>query len=273
MPEKSYTYFAPLPANFSKTYRNSVSAANLVKSVTDRRLDTFSSETTFILDIATHNKVSHLWLKSTGVTSVQVVINNAVVKTVTRAGHTVTDAQGRSVEWKAAETDGFDNWLIDVRIPPPDPNDPTQKPTPRTTSRVGVTVAGASRKVYELAAIDAQIALDAEERFSTFDFTPIWRGWTTHQAITGRLKGIPPLNSEPPRHDLDLSILYLDNAYHQPLLTFLYQNPNFCLVPEYNRYPRIVFTAATLPNWEMQLRRLVANLKTHNTLSLRISES
>ena len=270
MPEKSYSYFAPLPANFNRrTYHTSVTPANVVPSVTDRRLDTYSEETTFVLDTSSYTTITHLWLKSTGVTQVTVTINNQVAANTTRAGHTVTDAQGRTVDWKS---DGFENYLLDCRIPPPSdrPNDP---PTPRTSSRVGVTVSGANKKVYEIAAIGVSLELDAEERFSTFDFTPIWRGWQTHRTITGRLKGIPPINSEPPRHDLDLSILYLDNAVHQPLLTFLYQNPNFCLVPEYNRYPHIVFSAATLPNWEMQLRRLVQSLKVHNALSLRISEA
>lgn len=269
MPPKSYTYFCPIPANFGKTYTNAVSAANLVKSVTDRRLDTFSSETTFILDTSSHNKVTHLWMKGTGITSIQVIINNAVVKTQTRLGYSVQNAQGDTVEWKQ---DGFENYLLDVRNIDTT-NHPPKPPTPQTTTRVGVTIAGANRKVVELAAIDAQIEVNAEERFSQFDFAPVWRNYTTHQNINGRLKGIPPLNAEPYRRDLDLQILYLDTAYHQPLLNFLYQNPNFCLIPEYKRYPHILFSECTLPNWELQLRYLVQNLKNHKTLSLRISEA
>ena len=269
MPPKSYTYFCPLPANFGNTYTNAVSAANLVKSVTDRRLDTFSSETTFILDTSSNPRVTHLWVKGTGITSIQVVINNAIVETVTRARYSVQNAQGHPVEW---QQDGFENYLIDVRIIDTT-NTPPNPPKPQTTTKVGVTIGGGSAKVVELAAIEARLELEAEERFSEFDFTPVWRNYTTHQNINGRLKGIPPLNSEPYRRDLDMQILYLDTALHQPLLNFLYQNPNFCLIPEYQRYPHILFSEATLPNWEMQLRYLVANLKNHQTLSLRVSEA
>lgn len=275
------TRFCPLPANKNQTYHTSVSAANLVKRVTDRRLNTYSEQTDFILDIASHNQVTHLWVKSTGVTEITVMINNVTVKRATRAAgahaHTVMDAQGRDVDWYGANSDNFENWLLDLRVnAPTDPHAPIDednRPEARTTARVGVTVSGASAKVYEIAALDSQVELDAEERFSRFDFTPVWRNYTTHQSITGRLKGIPPVNSEPYRRDLELTILYLENAVHQPLLNFLYANPNFALIPEYTRYPHIIFTEATLPNWEMQLRNLEETLKIHRTLSMRVSEA
>ena len=260
------TRFCPIPTNFNgNTYHTSIADANLVSSVTDRRLDTFSTEGVFVLDLTDHNAVTHLFVKGTGLDSIVAVdaANTNLVNLADTSTYSVESAQGLTVDYSQ---DGFDNYLFDMR-------DMAAPDTAITTTVITLTLTGADRKLYEVAAMDAQVELDAEDRFSEFDFSPVWRGYTTHQNINGRIKGIPPLNAEPYRRDLDMTILYMDNAYHQPLLNFLYENPNFCLVPESTRYPHIFFSEATLPNWEAQVRYLVADLKNHRTLSLRISEA
>ena len=256
----STTRFAKLPTNFKKTYRTAIADANLVSSVTDRRLDTSSAETVFVLDLSANTRATHLFVKAKGLVSVSVTdAGGTMVASQTVAAYAVTDAQGHNVEF---DQDGFQNLLLPLTG------------APLTTTSLTVTaVYGTGGAMVELAALDVQLELDAEERFSQFDFRPVWRGWTTHQNINGRLKGVPPVNAEPYRRDLEMTIKYLDNASHQPLLNFLYENPNFCLVPEYDRYPHILFSECTLPNWELQLRYLAEDLKTHQALSLLISEA
>lgn len=196
----STTIFAPLPANFDgNTYHTSLLPANRVKSVTDRRLDTFSTETLFVLDLTDNPSVTHLFVKGTDIASIAAVDagNTNLFNTVDTSMWEVTNAQGEVV---AHDQDGFDNYLIPVNSPP------------FSANQITVTLTGTNRKLYEIAALEVQVELDAKERFSQFDFTPVWRGWTTHRMGNGRLKGVPPVNQEPPRDDVSLQILYLDNA-------------------------------------------------------------
>ena len=44
-----------------------------MKSVVDRRIDTFSTESVFVLDLTDHYPVTHLWLKGTGIDSIVAV--------------------------------------------------------------------------------------------------------------------------------------------------------------------------------------------------------
>ena len=260
------TLFCKLPENFDgNTYHTAEADANRVKSVVDRRFDTFSTEDVFVLDLTDHESVTHLWVKATGIDSVVAVdaSNANLVNLTDTSTYTVENVQGVTVDHSE---DGFDNYLFDVR-------DTSAPDTAITTTEITVTLTGTDRKLYEIAALDAQVELDAEGDFSQFDFTPVWRGWATHRMGTGRLKGILPVNSEPPRRDLALTILYLDNASHQPIVNFLSSNPNFALVPEYGRYPHIVFSEATLPNWQLQVQNIVEDLKNHQSLSLTIGEA
>lgn len=253
------TRFCPLPANFGgNTYKTSKLAANKIKSVTDRRWDTFSSEGTLILDTTSNPRVTHLWVKGTGITEIQARSSGTLVASQVIADFSVQNAQGHDV---AINADGFDNILLPLTG------------APLTTTQLDVTISGTNRKVTEIAAIDALIEIDAEERFSQMDFTPVWRGMTTHRPITGRIKSVPPVNKEPYRYNVDMTILYLNNASHQPLINFLYENPNFCLIPEYTRYPNVCLLEATLPNWELQIRNLIEDLKIHQSLSLTVWES
>lgn len=244
------TLFCKLPANFDgNTYHTAEADANRVKSVVDRRIDTFSTEDVFVLDLTDAPSVTHLWLKGTGIDSVVAVDASSadLVNLTDTSTYTVENAQGVTVDHSE---DGFDNYLFDVR-------DTAAPDTAITTTEITVTLTGTDRRLYEVAALDAQVELGAEDDFSQFDFTPVWRGFTTHRMGTGRIKGIPPVNSEPVRRDLALTILYLDNASHQGIVNFLSSNPNFALVPEYGRYPHIVFSEATLPNWNCKCKILL----------------
>ena len=257
----SKTIFAPLPVNFDgNTYHTSVADANRVRSVVDRRIDTYSSEDVFVLDLTDNPQLTHLFVKGTGIASIAAVDagNINLFSTVDTSTWAVTNAQGAVVEHNQ---DGFDNFMIPVDSPP------------FSASQITVTLTGTGHRLYEVAAIDNRVELNAEERFSQFDFTPVWRGFTTHRMGTGRIKGIPPVNSEPVRRDLALTILYLDNASHQGIVNFLSSHPNFALVPEYGRYPHIVFSEATLPNWQLQVQNLIEDLKIHQSLSLTIGEA
>ena len=258
------TRFAPLPANFGgNTYRNSKSTGNRIHTVTDRRLDTSSSETTFLLDIEDAGQASHVFVKAKNLTSIAIndEDDNALVSD-TISSYTVQNAQGQTVDFTA---DGFQNLLY--------PLDPDPDNLPVTTDTLSVMVAGTNTEVYELAAIDSKIELDAETKFSTFDFRRTQRTYQLHEKINGRVVGIPPLNSEPYRWEIALEILYLNNESYDTVLNFLYEYPNFCFIPEYSRYPSRVFTEATLPKAELQLNYLERTLKMHQILQLTIWEA
>lgn len=255
------THFCGLPANFNgNTYHTSRTPANLVKSVTDRRLDTSSTQSVFVLDLTRNPRVTHVFVKGQGLTSIQVTNGSDVVASQSISAFSVSDAQGREV---AFDGDGFQNILLPL----------TGAPITATMNTLGVTVGGT--RVVELAAIDSRVALDAEERFSQFDFSRQWRRQITHEAITGRRKTIPPVNSEPPRYRCELLINYLDNDQtYNDLLNFFYENPNgFAFLPEPTRYPHLTFTSAILENPEQQLRYIDERLKIHRQLYLSVLEA
>ena len=250
------TRFCPVPANFGgNTYLNSQSAANVLKSVTDRRLDTgldLSTSTLFYLDLSDNPRVTDLYVRGVGITHISLDTSDMLDVT----SYSVMDAQGRSVAW---DVGGFQHILMPLAN------------SPVLVDSVSVTVTGT--RLVEIAAIDTRISIDSEDRLSRMDFRRVHRGSVEHQTIAGRVRRVPPVNSEPYRWELDLGILHLNSVSPQSLLDFFYAYPNFCMIPEYSRYPSRVFTEATLPQSALQLRYLDNRLKQHQILELTVIES
>ena len=256
------TLFCPIPANFNgNTYHTSKVAANRISTVTDRRLDTSRAAGVFVLDLTSNTKITHLFIKAKNLDG-NITITG-ITNTITQAvdTYTVRDAQGNTVKFNP---DGFDNYLISF-------------PDGTTTSTLTVTVSTGT--VYEIAALDAQVKIDAEKYLLECDFSRVHRAATIHESITGRLKAIPPVNSEPYRWQVALGLLYLNiheetaRDEYNKILDFLTNNPNFAFVPEYTRYPDRVFTAAVLPNFEYQLRYIEETIKIYQGLHFRIAEA
>ena len=251
------TLLCPVPANFGgNTYLNSQSDVNVLGSVVDRRLDTgqelSAAGTVVYLDVSAHARVTHLFVKGVGISNIS--LDTGDVLDVT--SFSVMDEQGGVSDWRE---DGFQNILLPLAS------------APVSVGSLTVTLSGV--RLVEIAALDTRISLDAESRFSRMDFRRRRRGSRQHQTITGRVRSVPPVNAEPYRWELDLGILHLDGVSPQVLLDFFEAYPNFCIVPEYSRYPSRVFTEALLPQAELQLRYVDARLKQHQILELNIIES
>ena len=255
------TRFCPLPANFGgNTYHTAKSDANKISSVTDRRLDTFYYDAnqlspTIVLDISSVGSISHVFVKGKSLTYLA-MSEGGVADLTTFA---VTDAQGNTVPH---DRDDYQNILFELEN------------GPITTDEISATITGTGNyQIVEVAAINSEIEFDAESRFTTMNFKRIHRAWQTHEKLNGRITGVPPVNAEPFRWELELGILSLNEPDYDALLNFLYTYPNFCLIPEYTRYPDRVFTEATLPNGELQIRYLEQNLKQHQILELMVWEA
>ena len=259
------TRFCPVPANFGgNTYLNSQSAANVLKSVTDRRLDTgfdLSTSALFYLDLSSNRRVTHLYVRGVGITHISVDTSDVLDVT----SYSVEDAQGFVSDWESTQERTSDWALYGFQhILMPLANSPV-------VDSVSVTVTGT--RVVEIAAIDTRIRLDSESRLSRMDFRRVRRGSVEHRTITGRVRRVPPVNMEPYRWELDLGIIYLNRVSPESILEFFNEYPNFCMIPEYSRYPSRVFTEATLPQSALQLRYLDNSLKQHQILELTIMES
>lgn len=261
---ESRTLLCPPIVNFGgNTYKKSVSDANRITTVTDRRLDTYSSESVFVLDTvqdAANTDVTHLYIKGKGITRIQIsgvgVVGAAIDQQA--AAYAVQNAQGGTTDYEA---DGYQNFLFGLN---------------RTghenwnVNRITITITGDPHKqVYEIAAFNAVMVFDSQRYYRQLAYNRTHRGSRLREYITGRVKRIDPVNKEPHRWRVRTALKNRwmnDPPIGKTLQNFFDTYPNFAMIPEYSRWTDRVFSAATLENPEYQLNFLGDNTESYEML-------
>lgn len=262
--------FCPLPVNLNRTYRNSKADANLIKTVTDRKLNTFSSDATIFLDTtdAAGNPtiVSHIYIKAKNLTNVGISgTGTHIGSSLSQSMSTfqVTDAQGTVVSFVQ---DGYQNVLLNLPYSVGNTNTNFW-----IASGITLTLQGTDREVYEVAAFQSLIAIPADNKYTNFDYFHQKRGEIIKRNAAKRLRAIPAINNEPARGGLDLTINYLNDESYQSLINFFDLYPNFAFIPYYGKYPHRVWTAA-VKDGDLEARYIGRSNK-HSRVSLRILEA
>ena len=236
------TYFFDYPVNFHddivrNTARDNANVYRAITTFTDGDADTYRTETAYRLftspryragDVTQHARVSHIFVKGTGITSysLSVPAGYGTGSTVTRTLPThVTTPQGQNVP---ILHDGKQHDLFAI-------------PTPVTARALDIVFTGTSVKLYSIMLLDLKLSLNADARF--IQIVPTLTNRATD--IFETLQGIHRRWQAAARWkwQVQLGARFRGTESYETLITFMQKMPLFTFAQEYHRYPERVYPA------------------------------
>lgn len=263
--------FCPLPTK--KIYSaSSLADATLVKSASDRQERTESSYPSYWADITETGKVTHVFIQSKDVDTIQIFDGADRVANVNESTWRVETEQGAPSEW--TDTGGIQSWLIPLNL---------ETDTDfRTTNLLKIDFTGSGFKILQIAPlfsekkyrIKAESDTERAAQLTQLDIEPVLRNYATRRDMSGNLSFLPPINAPPVRHHTQLSIFFYDYAWQTLINFFSEHRSGFSLCQEYGRLPKFQYTKAGLhPDFSIAISKLVNDLKRYEIVSLTIAEA
>ena len=196
-------------------------SGSVERKASDNRFRTYSTETTLIFDVSRNTestKVSHIWLKATGVTSYDV---QTLVSNTWTTQETITPTQTNYASW--------DNSLEKLT-------------TAITDTSVRLVFSGSSIKISEVMLLQLAGGLDAMQ-----EITPVKmdRSSTQSDSESGEIQS-RPLGSDRLKWEFDFAAVFTGLHISEDFIDWADANPNFTFAERPESKPWCVYPATFL---------------------------
>ena len=201
--------------------RVTTASGSIERRASDNRFRTYSTETTLIFDVSRNTestKVSHIWLKATGITSYDV---QTLVSNTWTTQETITPTQ--------TNYDSWDNSLEKLT-------------TAITDTSVRLVFSGSSLKISEVMLLDHAGGLDAMQ-----EITPVKtdRNSVQSDSESGEIQS-RSLGSDRLKWELDFSAVFTELHASEDFIDWADANPNFTFAERPESKPWRVYPATFL---------------------------
>ena len=233
------------------------------REVADNDYNTFSSETSMLLNIDTDGNgmgdarsFTDIFVKGTGIASYAAAFTNPehiTSPTARTLPETVKNDSGDSVP---IIVDGYQN---DLHALWQDRTLGVSKPKAKSITLTFTAKTGETPRIYEVMVLDRLLTLNSDGGLSRIEYDSIDLG-TVEPDLRKRLSYVPPIGGERDKWIANLTLLSprtrtTRDTIADALIAFIRRYKRFVFAAEYNRYPDRVFPALW-PNPETQIRYL-----------------
>lgn len=233
------------------------------RAVADNDYNTFSSETSMLLNIdtagdgsGTAREFTDIFIKGTGIASYTISLTDPEPSTLTFPNRmlpeNVTNDSGYTVP--ITDLDGYQNDLHSLWT-----DESTTKPKAKSITLTFTAKMGETARIYEVMVLNRLLTLKSSGGLSRIDYDSLDLG-VVDDDLVGNLSYAPPIGGT-----RDKWLVHLTGLSYKPesgrdtiadkIIWFIRRYKNFVLAAEYQRYPERVFPALW-PNPETQVRYL-----------------
>ena len=222
------------------------------KAVADNDYNTFTSETSMLLNIDTDGNgmgtardLTDIFVKGTGIASYTAAFTDGVNIPSSPSPfprtlpETVKNDSGDSVP---ITIDGYQNDLHNLWT-----DESAGKPKAKSITLIFTAKTGETPRIYEVMILDRLLTLDSDGGFSRLEYDSLDLG-SYEPDLRGRLGYVPLIGGERDKWIVNLTLFAPRRATDRgiiadELLHFIRRYKNFVFAGEYNRYPERVFPA------------------------------
>ena len=234
------------------------------REVADNDYNTFTSQTSFLLNIDTAGDGSgdardftNIFIKCSGVASYSAALTDPANITSPQPRtlpETVTNDSGDEVS--ITDLDGFQN---DLHTLWQGGTLGISKPKAKSITLTFTAKTGETARIYEVMILNRIFTINSDGGLSRIEYDSIDLG-VLDPDLRKRLSYVPPIGGERDKWRANLTLLsprrgITRDMIADELIWFIRRYKNFVFAGEYNRYPELVFPALW-PNPETQIRYL-----------------